>query len=165
MTLREWATPLTIGSFLLIAVTGVLMFFHLDTGLNKLAHEWLGWGLLAAVGVHAAVNINAFKRYFSRPGTLAVIGGCLVLLAASFVSPPGQAGKPPHILAIQAVLDAPIETTARLAGKDTQAVLADLRAAGILADATQSLRAAGGKTREEQMRALGIVFAAPAAGR
>lgn len=39
MTYREWATPLTIGSFLLIAVTGVLMFFHLDSGLNKLAHE------------------------------------------------------------------------------------------------------------------------------
>lgn len=40
---RNWATPLTIGSFLLMAVTGLLMFFHLDTGLNKAAHEWLGW--------------------------------------------------------------------------------------------------------------------------
>ncbi|MNR38623.1 hypothetical protein D3C85_1567410 [compost metagenome] len=26
-TLRTWSTPLTIGSFILMAVTGVLMFF------------------------------------------------------------------------------------------------------------------------------------------
>ena len=38
---REWATPLTIGAFGLMSVTGMLMFFHLDTGFNKLAHEWL----------------------------------------------------------------------------------------------------------------------------
>jgi cytochrome b561 len=67
MTYREWATPLTIGSFLVIAVTGVLMFFHLDSGLNKLAHEWLAWAMLAAVGLHAAVHFKSFSRYFTRP--------------------------------------------------------------------------------------------------
>ncbi|EWS63204.1 hypothetical protein Y695_03563 [Hydrogenophaga sp. T4] len=40
---RPWITPLVMGSFALSAVTGVLMFFHLDTGLNKAAHEcWAG---------------------------------------------------------------------------------------------------------------------------
>ena len=38
---RDWATPVTIGSFGLMAITGLLMFFHLDSGLNKTAHEWL----------------------------------------------------------------------------------------------------------------------------
>ena len=36
---RDWATPLTIGAFGLLAVTGVLMFFHPDSGLNKAVHE------------------------------------------------------------------------------------------------------------------------------
>ena len=39
---RDWATPLTAGAFIVLAVTGLLMFFHLDRGLNHLAHEWLG---------------------------------------------------------------------------------------------------------------------------
>jgi hypothetical protein len=159
MTLREWATPLTIGSFLLIAVTGILMFFHLDTGLNKLAHEWLGWGLVAAVGLHAAVHFKAFKRYFTRRDTLAIVALCALALAASFISPPGKAGKPPHAMAVQAVLDAPIEIAAQLARKETDTVLADLRAAGLPAEPTQSLRDVGGDSRETQMRALGIVFA------
>lgn len=159
MTYREWATPLTIGSFLLIAVTGVLMFFHLDSGLNKLAHEWLGWALLAAVGLHAALHFALFKRHFTRPAPLAVIGAFVALLAASFIAPPGKGGKPPHVLAAQAVLDAPLPQVAALAGKDTPTLLAQLQAAGINADADRSLRAASGPEREKQMKALGIVFA------
>ena len=62
---REWATPITIGAFLLSAVTGVLLFFHLDSGLNKLAHEWLSWVLLAAV---------AFDVYNKRQGKPSIIG-------------------------------------------------------------------------------------------
>ena len=49
---RPWITPLVIGTFALMAVTGSLMFFHLDTGLNKTAHEWLGWAMVAAVLLH-----------------------------------------------------------------------------------------------------------------
>lgn len=160
MTYREWATPLTIGSFVLIAVTGVLMFFHLDSGLNKLAHEWLGWIMLGAVALHAAVHFKSFRRHFERPGALVVIGIFVALLAASFVAPNGKAGTPPHILAMQAVLDAPIERVADLAGKDTPSVLARLQAAGIAVDAGQSLRKASGPDRERQMKALGIVFTA-----
>jgi hypothetical protein len=44
----NWATPLTIGTFTLMAVTGMLMFFHADIGLNKTAHEWLGWVMIAS---------------------------------------------------------------------------------------------------------------------
>lgn len=159
MTYKEWATPLTIGSFVLIAATGVLMFFHLDTGLNKVAHEWLGWVMLAAVALHGAQHLKSLKRHFTRPGALALIGVFVSLLAASFISPPGKPDKPPHILAAQAVLDAPIDQVAALAGKDTPTLLAQLQSAGIPAAADKSLRAASGTERDRQMKALGIVFA------
>ena len=51
---RDWITPITMGAFGLLAVTGVLMFFHLDSGLNEAAHEWLSWVLLGGVALHAA---------------------------------------------------------------------------------------------------------------
>lgn len=158
MTFRESATPLTIGSFLLIAITGVLMFFHLDSGLNKLAHEWLGWAMIGAVGLHAAMHFKSFKRHFARPAALAVIGAFAVLLAASFISPGGKADKPPHILAAQAVLDAPFEQVATLAHKDSATLLAELQAAGYPAAGGRSLRDTLGEDRKRQMQALGIVF-------
>lgn len=40
--LRKCATPLTIGASLLPGVTGILMFFHANSGLNALAQEWVG---------------------------------------------------------------------------------------------------------------------------
>lgn len=160
MTYRELATPLTIGSFLIIAVTGILMFFHLDSGLNKLAHEWLAWAMLGAVGLHASVHFKSFSRYFTRPRALAVIGISAALLAASFISPPGRAGgKPPHVLAAQALLDAPIALVAELTGRDARFVVAKLRAAGFDASAEHSLRAVAGDSHDRQMKVLGIALA------
>ena len=49
---RQWVTPLVAGSFLLMGVTGILMFFHWDSGLNKAAHEWLGWLMIIGVALH-----------------------------------------------------------------------------------------------------------------
>lgn len=39
ISLRTWATPLTVGAFLLMAATGVLMFFGYDRGLTAVVHE------------------------------------------------------------------------------------------------------------------------------
>ena len=60
---REWATPVAAGAFLLSAVTGVLIFFHIDISLNKFVHEWLSWTLLGAVALHLAANFGGIKRH------------------------------------------------------------------------------------------------------
>ncbi|NUN59825.1 MAG: DUF4405 domain-containing protein [Burkholderiaceae bacterium] len=131
---REWATPLTIGIFTLMAVTGILMFFHLDKGLNKTAHEWLGWLLVAGVAAHVIANWVGFKRHFSTgtTGRLIVVT-CLIALAGSFFSLPGSGneGIPPHILALKAVTKAPMTQVAALAGKPVEQVILDLAKAGI----------------------------------
>ena len=72
--IRKFATPLTMGAFLLSAVTGVLMFFHLDTGLNKAAHEWLSWAMVIGVALHIAVNYRAFSLYLKKPLALGIVG-------------------------------------------------------------------------------------------
>jgi hypothetical protein len=56
---RQWIAPLTMGAFLLSAATGALMFFHLDSGLNKAAQEWLSWALLGGVALRAADDADA----------------------------------------------------------------------------------------------------------
>lgn len=134
---REWATPLTIGAFALMAITGVLMFFHLDGELNKLAHEWLGWVMIIGVALHVAVNWVAFKRYFlaSTKGR-AVMAVSALVIAASFAPLPGgeEGGAPPPVMAMQAVLKAPLTQVAPLTGKPAEVLLADLKQAGIALD-------------------------------
>ena len=85
MVKREIATPLTMGAFLIMAVTGILMFFHWDTGFNKVAHEWLGWLLVVAVGLHVLANMSAFKNHFKKPNTKIIVGVLTAILALTFL--------------------------------------------------------------------------------
>jgi hypothetical protein len=162
---REWATPLTIGSFGLMAITGILMFFHLDSGLNKLAHEWLGWLLVAGVAAHAWANWPGFKRYFlSSTMGRSIMVASLVIVAGSFASLPGssQGGGSPPQLAIRALTQSPLAQVAPLTGRSVAQLTAELGAAGItVRDAQQTLaQAAGSKERTGQ--ALRVLFQPPA---
>lgn len=112
---REWATPLTIGAFALMATTGNLMFFNLDSRLNKTAHEWLGWVMVTGVVLHASVNWLSLKRYFTGKGPArAILVASVVLIASSFVQLAGDGDGPPPFLAARAVLSAPLATVAPL---------------------------------------------------
>jgi hypothetical protein len=102
----SWATPLTMGAFAVMATTGLLMFFHADIGLNKTAHEWLGWVMVAGVALHAVANWRLFKKYFvTGTASRAILATSAAVLLASFLSPgdggPG-AGLPPHVQALKA---------------------------------------------------------------
>lgn len=161
---REWATSLTIGAFGLMAVTGVLMFFHFDSGLNKLAHEWLGWAFVAGAGLHAAVNWGAFKRYFVASATgRAIIGVFAVVLLASFLPLGGGKGAPPPVLAMNAVARAPISAVAPLTGRPVETVLRQLREAGLaVAGPEASIESVAGADRGLQSRAMAALFGARA---
>jgi hypothetical protein len=159
---RAWATPLTIGVFTLMSVTGLLMFFHLNRGLNKVAHEWAGWAMVAGVVLHATANWPAFKQHIfdSRLGQV-LIGLGVVALAVSFVSLPGRGDRPPPppVMAMNAVTRAPLASVAPLTGRPVDALLGDLARAGVkLPSAAASLDSVTADNRELQARAIGVLF-------
>ncbi len=137
-TLRKFATPLTMGTFALMAVTGILLFFHANTMLNKVAHEWIGLAMVAAVGLHVALNWRAFTLYFKRPVALITMAAFVLALGLSFF-PAGQQGRKPEFAALRMVMDAPIAQLAPMLGTDTQGLLALLDAQSIAADPSQSM--------------------------
>jgi hypothetical protein len=157
---REWATPLTIGAFSLMSVTGLLMFFHAETGMNKLAHEWVGLVMVAGVAAHAIANWAAFKRYFLS-GYLGrgLIALGLVALAGSFFSLPGGKRLPPPAIAMKAVVSAPLAKVAPLSGRSTEQAIADLATAGVhVATGDMSIEKATSGDRELQGKAIAVLF-------
>lgn len=155
---REWVTPLAMGAFLLSAVTGVLMFFHADSGLNKAVHEWLGWVLLGGVALHATVNLAGVKRHLAgRTGRL-VVAGFALLLAASFV-PVGGGDEPPFVAPVRALAAAPLPVLAQVAGTTPGELQQRLAKAGYPAADTNASVAqrVGGDTRK-QIRVLAAVL-------
>lgn len=161
---RAWITPLVIGAFLLSAVTGTLMFFHLDSGLNKAAHEWLSWAMLIGVGLHLMLNLVPFKRYFRQTTGRWIMAGFAAVLALSFI-PAGGTGKgePPFAHPVHALARAPLPTLAQVAGLSTDALRARLGAAGIpVANDQQTLQDLVGPELRAQITALNRVLPAAA---
>lgn len=111
---RNWVTPLTAGAFLLSAVTGVLIFFHVETGANKFVHEWLGWVLLVGAALHVLANFGGLKSHLATARGKWVIGVFVLALAASFI-PLSGGDEPPFVQPIRALSQAPLSTLAQVA--------------------------------------------------
>jgi len=137
-THRPWITPVVIGAFLLSAVTGVLMFFHLDSGLNKTAHEWLSWAMVIGVSLHVLLHMPAFKRYFNQNTGQIIMGAFALVLALSFIPAGGGGGSEPGFAPpVRALAKAPITVLAQVAGTSTDEVKAKLQAAGFTVTSDQ----------------------------
>lgn len=160
---RPWITPLVIGAFGLSAVTGVLMFFHLDSGLNKTAHEWLSWAMVIGVTLHLLLNVNAFKRYFTQTTGRLVVGAFVLVLALSFIPAGGAKSEPGFAPPVRALAQAPISVLAQVAGISTEEVQVRLQAAGLtVTSQQQSVADLVGKDLRKQIGVLTQVL--PGAG-
>lgn len=156
---RSWATPIAAGAFLLSAVTGVLIFFHVDSGLNKAAHEWLSWLLLGGVVLHVVANLGGFKRHFASRGGLALMGVFALLLALSFIAPAGKS-EPPFMASVRALSDAPLSTLALVARQTPDSLRARLAAEGLHPSSdTQTLGELAGHDMRQRVRILARVLA------
>ena len=160
---RAWITPLVIGAFVLSAATGSLMFFHLDSGWNKLAHEWLSWVLLAGVVLHVLLNLPAFKRYFSQTTARWIMLAFALILALSFMPRAAQKSEPPFAPVVHALAQAPLPVLAQVAGISQEELRRQLLAAGLdPQDAQASLQDLVGPDLRAQLRALRRVLPGPA---
>lgn len=161
-SMRTWATPLTVGAFLLLSITGGLMFFHLEPGIAKLAHEWLGWALVAGGLAHAVANWKGLVSHLRRPLGAGLIGLFVVLMAGSFLVPQteGKGGGGGMRLLADRIASTPIAQLAPVANRSPDQLVAALQARGVtVADpAKETLRSLAGKDRGRQRALMDAIF-------
>jgi hypothetical protein len=141
-----------------MGLTGALMLFHCDSGLNKIAHEWLGWALLIGVAAHLAVNRRAFTVHFRRRRAVAIMAVFLTAPGLSFAPLGGDAS--PARAAIMALADAPLNAVAGLTGETPAALIARMAAAGYDALADRPIAQIVGADHEAQMHMLNAALGA-----
>lgn len=96
-----------IATFVVTAVTGVLMFLHVGRGLVTAAHEWLGLAFVVLALWHVVRNLAGLRAYCRQPvfvGSLLIglaVGG--VLIAATQGEPPRGRGYRADVPAVDAV--------------------------------------------------------------
>lgn len=157
-SLRTWSTPLTIGSFLLMAVTGVLMFFDLVPGYLSFAHEWFSWLFLIGTGAHMAVNLRPLKKHLQSPwgrANVAIFTTILVVSTFSFGTITAPQLKWPIS---NALLEAPLSALADVTRKDHAVLVGKLKTHGITATSDQSIKELAIKHGVDEFHVLGLVF-------
>lgn len=170
---RNWVTPLVIGAFLLAAVTGITLFFEVNTLLGKNAHMYLGLVFVLGGLFHIAVNFPAFKQHLKQTRARIIIGLYALILVATFVpvGPKLDGGGEMGLRGfMDASLTAPIKDVAAIIDRDPEAVMQQLRDAGYdITDPSQSIMSAVKAEGEEKqlmgLNAINVIMKVPAGTR
>jgi len=161
---RHWLTPFTFGAFILTAVTGILLFFKINIGLVKPAHEWLSWLMVIAAVFHLVRNRRAFAVSLNRPVGKAVTALFFLLLGASllpFGGEPGGAHQQRHSAEriTEALTHAPLATVAKVANRSPEETIQFLWRRGInTQNAGQSIREIAENNRQQALEVLALIF-------
>lgn len=158
IAVRRWATPLTIGSSLLMAGTGILMFFEWERGLMTVVHQWFSWFFVFGAAAHIVVNIRPLKNHLKSPaGRVSVVAFAAILIVSAFswgmITGP-QLERPIE----QALVDAPLAALAGVTRTDPDALISRLGAEGITADRKQTITQLASTSGVDENRLLAIVF-------
>lgn len=118
MNLRAVSTPLTIGSSILLCVTGCCLLLRLRGGLVDPLHEIASIFFLLGVALHLVVHAKATLAHLKRPIGMAMAAAfTLPSLVAVLSLSGGQERRDPRFQAhrsMELLLDAPLSDLARL---------------------------------------------------
>jgi hypothetical protein len=163
-SMKSWATPLATATFVILAVTGTLMFFKVEAGFIKPVHEWLSWAMTAGVILHIIANWKSFTGYFSRKPALAIIGTGLVVTLLAVFAPAGEHPNP-RMNITKALASARLETVAEVAGQNSATLIEKLGSKGITVSlASMSIREIAKQNNKKDMEVLAVIFDQPSKG-
>ena len=158
-TLKSWATPLIIATFIISAVTGILIFFHKEGGLIKPVHEWLSWALVTGGVLHTIANWKSFTNYFSRKAALAIISTGLIITIAAITVPSQGKGGNPFMRVNRTLSTASVETLAPVVKLTPEQAVAKLEQKGLkVGNASQSIKEIAATNGSEAQKVILALF-------
>ena len=160
MRLRDFATPLAGAVFVVMAATGLLMFFEQGTPLGHELHEWLGLAFVVGVALHVSTNWAPLKAHLGRwPGRVFAVVSALLLVVGVF---PAKNDRPPNPSRsiTMAVSRTSLKELAPLTKRSVDELVQTLKSAGYEATAESTPDSLVGEDREKRALVLGVLFPA-----
>jgi 4-amino-4-deoxy-L-arabinose transferase-like glycosyltransferase len=127
---KKYITAISAALFLVVAASGLAMFFHVGADLVKEMHEWLAVIFVAAVGLHIFRNWGGMMTYVRRRTIVAPIALAAVA-AAAFIVPAALSGgdDPRHVL-MQSLQEAKLADLGRVLDVPADSLVARLEQKG-----------------------------------
>ncbi|MFB5946415.1 DUF4405 domain-containing protein [Albibacterium profundi] len=136
---RNYVTPFISLVFLVVGLSGLLMFFHLFDGYTEVVHEYLGVFFVVCAVFHIILNWKALKIHFKRgvfiPALLGVLAISVTLIVGESIYPPVDT------IIINKIVKAPINDAFKALEVDYSEVYKRLKTNGISIEGATTIEA------------------------
>lgn len=135
-TLKKYITAVSAALFLVVAGSGLAMFFGVGEDLVKEMHEWLAVMFVVAVGLHIVRNWGGMMTYIRRR-TIVVPVALAGLAAAAFIVPAALSGhENPMPVLFQSLQKAKLDDLGRVLEMDPDSMADVLEQKGFVVGST-----------------------------
>ncbi|WP_321311526.1 DUF4405 domain-containing protein [Halarcobacter sp.] len=127
---KDVATSMATVVFLVVAVSGLMLYFKIFNSQVKELHEILGLAFVAAAVLHVTANWKAMKNYFTKK---IFISAALVVVVISglFISQNLDKGADPKGTALRSIINAPLDASLKVLAVDYDEAMMRLENANI----------------------------------
>lgn len=153
---RDLATSLTTFTFLVIALSGVMMFFHFLDDYVKELHEILGLVFVLVVLFHIFYNFKSMKNYF-RKKVFAFSALIIATVSLVFILNTPEGINPKRAI-IMSMLDANIESSIIILKKDIVDVKSRLELRGITVQKSDTIKSVAQNNKMSPFELVGIII-------
>ncbi|GAA4520942.1 MULTISPECIES: DUF4405 domain-containing protein [Sphingobacterium] len=126
---RNIVTPFISLIFVVVAITGMLMLFHLWDGYTEVLHEVLGLLFVFCAAFHILLNWKSLRGHFKKgvflPAALAVLVLSAILVVAEITYPPVD------LQIMERLTKAPVEDALKALGVDYTTAATRLQQKGV----------------------------------
>jgi len=134
---RNYITPFISLVFLVVGISGMLMFFHLFDGYTEVVHEILGMFFIVCAIFHIVINWKPLKIHFKRavfmPALLGVLAISIILIISERMYPPVD------IIIVNKIIKAPINDAFKALEVDYLEASERLQKSGITIDGATTI--------------------------
>lgn len=158
-TSRQLATSLTALVFVVIAITGVLLYFKLLEQYVKELHEIIGLLFVAAAAVHVYFNWKSMKNYFSKK-VFIYSSVIVVMISLGFIGAAlNEGGENPKLVVINSMFKAPLEATTQVLSTNKTDAIAKLQKSGIVVGENNSIEEIAQANKTSPWRIVTLITA------
>ncbi|MEQ7801972.1 DUF4405 domain-containing protein [Pedobacter sp. ASV1-7] len=135
---RNYITPFISLVFLVVGLSGMLMFFHLFDGYTEVVHEYLGVFFIICAVFHIILNWKALKIHFKR-GVFIPAGLAVAVISILFIIQQQYNPKVDTML-LDKIIKAPINDVFKALEVDSSKAVKRLETNGISIDGATNLK-------------------------
>lgn len=135
---RNYITPFISLVFLVVGLSGMLMFFHLFDGYTEVVHEYLGVFFIICAVFHIILNWKALKIHFKR-GVFIPAGLAVAVISILFIIQQQYNPKVDTML-LDKIIKAPINDVFKALEVDSSNAVKRLETNGISIDGATNLK-------------------------